>query len=122
MEHLRQAAGGHGTAEAMKAGAALKDAQRRLAETRLAKLDGSLISLPEIEALWSDLTATTKWLFMSVPDWVRGEWADLDPARLTALREFCQQKLREAALSGEQPPLPGAHNDDDDDDDLADAA
>src|SRR5215831_17873271 len=47
VEHLRQVAFGRGSADAMRAGAASKDAQRRLAEMKLATLDGQLISLRE---------------------------------------------------------------------------
>lgn len=38
VEHLRAVAGRQATGDAMKAGAALKDAQRRLTEAKLAKL------------------------------------------------------------------------------------
>ena len=69
VEHLRELAAGHdSTGEAMKAGAALKQAQRRAAELKAAKLDGSLLDMGQIERVWMDLAQGAKWLFLSLPD------------------------------------------------------
>lgn len=116
IEHLREVAGRHGTGEAMKAGAALKAAQRRIAELKAAKLDGSLLDMTQIEAVWDDLAQGTKWLFLSLPDRARDELKLSDETR-AALKTLCAEMLRELAFSG-QPQL--AAKDEDDDDEPAD--
>ena len=60
VKHFRELASRQGTAEAMKAGAALKDAQRRLADFRYEQLKSQLISLPEAEAVWRDLDVSSQ--------------------------------------------------------------
>ena len=99
----------------MKAGAALKDAQRRLTETRLAKLEGQLISLPECEVLWGDLAAAAKWLFLALPGRMRKEEIISDKGEERAAM-LCVTMLREVALSG-QMQLPTAEKDADAQDD-----
>lgn len=124
VEYLRQVAGRQGTADAMKAGAALKDAQRRLTEMKLAKLDGTLMSLSEAEALWGDLAAGAKWLFLAVPKRARDELS-LNDEQEERLSMLCVAMLREVALAG-QMQLPSAVEkesdaDIDDDEDAAES-
>lgn len=126
VEYLRGLAGNQGSGANMKAGAALKDAQRRLTEMKLAKLDGALMSMPEIEALWGDLAAATKWLFIAFPAKARAELG-LDDAQQERLSVLAMNMLREVAFSGQmQLPSPSADrtvdNDADSDDDDGDAA
>jgi phage terminase Nu1 subunit (DNA packaging protein) len=68
--HLRELAssrkGADGT-DVVKASAALKDAQRKLAELRYAQLDAQVISLPEAEMPWADLVRSARRLFQSFP-------------------------------------------------------
>ena len=108
VEHLRQMAGRQATGDAMKAGAALKDAQRRLAEVKLAKLEGQLLSMPEIEAVWGDLVSTMKWLFLAFPARATAALPELTDAQVASLREICRLMLSEAAIQGEKPQLPAA--------------
>src|SRR3984957_19413349 len=58
--------GADGT-DVVKASAALKDAQRKLAELRYAQLDAQVISLTEAEMLWADLGRSARGLFQSFP-------------------------------------------------------
>jgi hypothetical protein len=59
MAHYRaQAAGRIGRDEnvdAVRANCELKNSQRRLNEIRIARMDGALISLPEVEAAWAEI-------------------------------------------------------------------
>lgn len=100
IDHLRQIAGRQGSKEAMAAGAALKQAQRRVAELKAAALDGTLLSMPEIEAHWSDLIQQTKWLILSIPAKARTE-CGLTGEQETALKKLCAAMLREVAAAGQ---------------------
>jgi hypothetical protein len=99
----------------VKAGAALKDAQRRLVEVKLAKLEGELLSMPEIEALWGDFAASTKWSFLALPSRVRVEFG-VAPDLEERLALLWASMLREVAFAG-QIQLPCADEPEVDDDD-----
>jgi hypothetical protein len=114
LDHLRVMSGRQPQGEAMAVGAALKDAQRRLTEMKLAKLDGGLMSLPEAEALWGDFMLATKWLFLSIPKRARMELG-ISAEVEGRMSELCATMLREVAFSG-QMQLPTAERADDDDD------
>lgn len=115
VEHLRAVAGGQLTGDAMKAGAALKDAQRRLVEVKLAKLEGQLLSMAEIESLWGDLAASAKWLFLALP--VRARMELGIPTELEErLSQLCVTMLRQVAFTG-QIQLPSGDKPDPDDED-----
>jgi phage terminase Nu1 subunit (DNA packaging protein) len=110
VEHYRQLASGHGTADAMRAGAALKDAQRKLVELRYDRENGALISMPEIEAAWADLAHTIKTMFLSLP---RRLWAlrpQLKPEDIEVMERLCVTMLTEAAFNG-RPYVPAQAKD-----------
>jgi hypothetical protein len=90
-------------------------AQRRLAEVKLAKLEGQLLSMPEIEALWGDLAASTKWLFLALPSRARVEFG-IAPDLEERLALLCASMLREVTFAG-QIQLPRADKPDVDVDD-----
>lgn len=115
VEHLRNSASRLGTGDAMKAGAALKNTQRQLAEVKLQKLNGALISMPELEALWGDLAAASKWLYLSLPGEVAAA-LKLSSEAEKVIGNMCAAKLREVAFSN-QLQLPGETPSDDDDSD-----
>jgi phage terminase Nu1 subunit (DNA packaging protein) len=79
IEHLReQAAGRVGEDEAVdviKANADFKISQRRLNDIKIAQLEGKLISIDEIEALWGELIDATKSLFLTFPSRARFDLA-----------------------------------------------
>lgn len=105
VEHLRAVAGNQGSGDAQKAGAALKVTQRQLAEVKLQRLNGQLLSMAEIEMLWGDLAAASKWLFLTIPVRIRG-LLSLAPEQEEQLRGLCAAMLREVAFNG-QLQLPG---------------
>jgi hypothetical protein len=109
VEHFRGLASRHGTAEAMKANAALKDAQRRLVDFRYEQLNSQLISLPEIEAVWRDLVQVTEWLFLAFPERAKLALPHLTGDQQAALARLCLDMLSEAAIKG-GPPLPKPAN------------
>lgn len=111
VDYLRNMASRMGTADTMKASAALKQTQRQLAEVKLQKLNGTLLSMQEIETLWGDMAASAKWLFLTFPARVRHllELSAEDEARIALL---ATSMLREVAFNG-QLQLPGKDGDED---------
>jgi phage terminase Nu1 subunit (DNA packaging protein) len=111
--HLRELAssrrGADGT-DVVKASAALKDAQRKLAELRYAQLDAQVISLPEAEMLWADLVRSARRLFQCFPARARATLPHLSDADQATLEKVGEAMLREIALKG-QVPLPAAESD-----------
>jgi phage terminase Nu1 subunit (DNA packaging protein) len=113
VEHYRRQAAGHtsadGKADAMKSNAALKDAQRRLLDFKYEQLNGQLLSIAEIEALWGDLVDATRVLFMLFPARARGDLPHLTNDDLNTLERLSLSMLREVAVKG-RPPLPTPSN------------
>jgi phage terminase Nu1 subunit (DNA packaging protein) len=116
--HLRELAssrrGADGT-DVVKASAALKDAQRRLAELKYQQLDGQLISLREAEAVWSGLVRSGRVLFQSLPARARVVLPHLTDADQATLEKLADDMLREVALKG-PVPLPIGTSDEPDED------
>jgi hypothetical protein len=109
VEHFRGLASQHGTAEAMRANAALKDAQRRLVDFRYEQLNSQLISLAEIKAMWGDLVQATEWLFLALPGRAKLAFPHLTGDQQAALERLSRDLLSEAAIKGD-PPLPKPAN------------
>jgi terminase small subunit / prophage DNA-packing protein len=116
--HLRELAssrrGADGT-DVVKASAALKDAHRKLAELRYQQLDGQLISLPEAEAVWSELVRSGRVLFQSLPARARAVLPHLTDADQAAMEKLAGDMLREIALKGPVPLPTGASDEPDED-------
>jgi phage terminase Nu1 subunit (DNA packaging protein) len=106
VEHLREAAAGRGTGEAMREGAQLKAAQRRLVELRYQQMDGQLLALADVETVWADLVTATKWLFLALPERARAAWPQLGDQGQAVMAQLCAAMLREVALKG-RPHMPG---------------
>jgi phage terminase Nu1 subunit (DNA packaging protein) len=106
--------GADGT-DVVKASAALKDAQRKLAELKYQQLDGQLISLREAEAVWSGLVRSGRVLFQSLPARARANLPYLTDAARVALEQLADDMLREIALKG-PVPLPSGASDEPDED------
>jgi phage terminase Nu1 subunit (DNA packaging protein) len=102
-------------ADAVKASAALKDAQRKLAELKYQQLDGQLISLREAEAVWSDLVRSGRVLFQSLPARARVVLPHLTDADQATLEKLADDMLREIALKGSVPLPTGASDEPDED-------
>jgi phage terminase Nu1 subunit (DNA packaging protein) len=106
--------GADGT-DVVKASAALKDAQRKLAELKYQQLDGQLISLREAEAVWSGLVRSGRVLFQSLPARARAILPYLPDADRVALEQLADDMLREIALKGPVPLPTGASDEPDED-------
>lgn len=77
--------------------------------------------MPEIEALWGDLAASAKWLFLALPGRARmqfGITAELEEQ----LRGLCVGMLRQVAFAGQMQLPKGDVDDDDDDGDSGESA
>jgi phage terminase Nu1 subunit (DNA packaging protein) len=116
--HLRELAssrrGADGT-DAVKASAALKDAQRKLAELKYQQLDGQLMSLSEAEAVWSGLVRSGRTLLQSLPARARFVLPHLTDADQATLEKLVDDMLREIALKGSVPLPTGASDEPDED-------
>ena len=106
--------GADGT-DVVKASAALKDAQRKLAELKYQQLDGQLISLREAEAVWSGLVRSGRVLFQSLPARARVVLPHLTDADQATLEKLADDMLREIALKGPVPLPTGASDEPDED-------
>jgi phage terminase Nu1 subunit (DNA packaging protein) len=116
--HLRELASSRRGADAVdvvKASAALKEAQRKLAELKYQQLDGQLISLPEAEAVWSGLVRSGRTLFQSLPARARAILPHLTDADQATLDTLAEDMLREIALKGPVPIPTGASDEPDED-------
>jgi phage terminase Nu1 subunit (DNA packaging protein) len=116
--HLRELASsrrGADGVDAVKASAALKDAQRKLTEVKYQQLDGQLISLPEAEAVWSGLVRSGRTLFQSLPARARAVLPHLIDADQATLDTLVEDMLREIALKGPVPIPTGASDEPDED-------
>jgi phage terminase Nu1 subunit (DNA packaging protein) len=104
IEHYReQAAGRIGrdeTVDAMRANCELKNSQRRLNELRIAKIEGELISLPEVEAAWAEIALATRQLFMALPARARFDLPHLTGADQKVLERLVREMLTEVATEG----------------------
>lgn len=110
--HLRKQAASQQSASGLNAvdeNVLLKQTQRKLAELRYEQLNGSVISLPEVEEAWSALVVATRQLVLSIPGRARAELPHLTGADQKALQLICHGVLKESALTnGEDMPLPAA--------------
>jgi phage terminase Nu1 subunit (DNA packaging protein) len=105
VEHLRELASGHRSegADVVKASAELKQSQKRLVDLRYNQLRAKLISIDEVEAVWSDLILATQFLFRSIAPRFRERAPYLSPQHYEMLQELTQELLREVAIAGKAP-------------------
>jgi phage terminase Nu1 subunit (DNA packaging protein) len=103
--HLRELASGHRSegADVVKASAELKQSQKRLVDLRYNQLRAKLISIDELEAVWSDLILATQFLFRSIAPRFRERAPYLSPQHYEMLQELTQELLREVAIAGKAP-------------------
>jgi len=105
VKHLRELASGHRSegADVVKASAELKQSQKRLVDLRYNQLRAKLISIDEVEAMWSDLILATQFLFRSIAPRFRERAPYLSPQHYEMLQELTQELLREVAIAGKAP-------------------
>ena len=123
VKHLRELASGHRSegADVVKASAELKQSQKRLIDLRYNQLRAKLISIDEVEALWSDLILATQFLFRSIAPRFRERAPYLSPQHYEMLQELTQELLREVVIAG-KAPVPQASSSDASDHVRADVA
>lgn len=123
VNHLRELASGHRSegADVVKASAELKQSQKRLVDLRYNQLRAKLISIDEVEAVWSDLILATQFLFRSIAPRFRERAPYLSPQHYEMLQELTQELLREVAIAG-KAPVPQASSSDASDHVRADVA
>jgi len=113
-EIRRQAAGRIGrdqSVDAAKANADLKASQKELTDLRIKQLQGSVISLPEVQAAWEEVALGVKQLFLSLPARVRFDLPHLTGADQKVLERLVRDMLSELALDKGAPlPAKGAAN------------
>ena len=111
VEHYRSRAAGResldGTIDAVRANAALHDSQRRLTDIKIARLEGSLISLEDVRLAWDEVALGVKQLFLSLSARARFDLPHLTGADQKALDCLVRAMLSELATEGEVL-LPGA--------------
>ena len=105
VKHLRELASGHRSegADVVKASAELKQSQKRLVDLRYNQLRAKLISIDEVEAVWSDLILATQFLFRSIAPRFRERAPYLSPQHYEMLQELTQELLREVVIAGKAP-------------------
>ena len=114
IEHYRKRAAGReardGKVDVVKANAALRDSQRRLNEIKIAKLEGRLISLPEVEDAWAEVALQVRQLFMAFPSRARFDLPHLTGADQKVLDRLAREMLTELAGVDDpnSPPLPAS--------------
>jgi terminase small subunit / prophage DNA-packing protein len=111
--YLRELASGHRSegVDVVKASAELKQSQKRLVDLRYNQLRAKLISMDEVEAMWSDLILATQFLFRSIAPRFRERAPHLSPQHYEMLQELTQELLREVAIAG-KAPVPQASSSD----------
>lgn len=116
--HIRTQAAGRATKEGkidpIEESALLRREQRQLAELRRANLEGRLISIEEVKAVWRDLVISTQQLFLSVPSRARFDLPKLTGADQKVLKRLCIDMLAETAFGrkGASAPIPMRRADD----------
>ena len=123
VKHLRELASGHRSegADVVKASAELKQSQKRLVDLRYNQLRAKLISIDEVEAVWSDLILATQFLFRSIAPRFRERAPYLSAQHYEMLQELTQELLREVVIAG-KAPVPQASSSDASDHVRADVA
>ena len=110
IEHYRDRASGReskdGTVDVVKANAALRDSQRRLTDLKIAQLDGTLISLPEVRAAWAEVALHVKQMFLSLPARARFLLSHLSGRDQEVLDRLVRDMLDEVAFKADEPRLP----------------
>lgn len=108
--HLRERAAGReskdGKVDVVTANAAFKHASTRLVELRIAEREGRMISIPEVESVWSSLVIDARGLVASIPNRIRSSLPALTPADHGVIERIVKDVLEDMALTEpENPPL-----------------
>ena len=104
VRHYREQAvkwrGSDGTT-AIDANTALKDAQRRMTEIRIARMEGEVVSKAELIDTWTALALQAKQLFLAFPGRARFDLPHLTGADQEVLMRLANDMLSELAFNGE---------------------
>jgi phage terminase Nu1 subunit (DNA packaging protein) len=108
--HLRARAEGReskdGQVDAVTENALLRRAQREIIEMQRDQKAGQLISISELEALWSALVTGERRMIESIPDQIAAEFPDMGSFEIARMKAVCERVLRESALPPKLGPLP----------------
>lgn len=86
-----------------------RQSQRRIAEIRIAQMEGKLISMAEIEDVWAALVATNRQLMLSLPGRLRKELPGMSGQDQKTVLNLVHDMLSETALGdGKRPPIKNA--------------
>lgn len=110
--HLRKQAASQvsndGKLDQVQENVRFKAAQRKMAEMRIEQMEGTLISVAEVEEAWSALVTANRQLVLSIPGRCRMELPDLTGHEQTIIQDICRQVLTETALGeGNMPRAEG---------------
>lgn len=111
--HLRKQAGNNmasnGAQSVADENILFRRSQRKLSELRIAQLEGTLITMAEIEESWAALVAANRQLMLSLPGRYRLENPGASGHDQAILQKLCHDMLSETALGeGRRPAVKGA--------------
>lgn len=89
---------------------ALKNVHRQLAELKLKREAGELISVDEVKEAWEQLAIGTRQLFLSLPSRIAFDLPHLSAHDNEVIERNVRSALEEVAISG-NPSIPGVRND-----------
>lgn len=108
VKHLRKQASlqvsQDGKSDQISENVAYKAAQRRMAEMKIAEIEGKLISVAEVEDAWAALVAANRQLMLSVPNRVRMELPDITGHEQTIIQQIVRDLLTETSLGEGKMP------------------
>lgn len=110
VDYLRKQAAtqqsGDGKFDAVAEGVLAKQAQRRLSELRIAQLEGTVISMDEVDQVWTALVVQNRQLVMSIPGRLRMEIPTMSGHEQKVAERVCHDLLTETAMgTGKRPHI-----------------
>jgi phage terminase Nu1 subunit (DNA packaging protein) len=97
----QRSASGH---DSVEESVLLKRTQRRLAEIRVAELEGTVIPVSDVEEAWTTLVVQNRQLVMSIPGRIRMEIPNISGHEQKLIQRLCHDLLTETALgTGKMP-------------------
>lgn len=115
--YLREQAAGRttkdGKIDPMEESAYLKRAQRELAETRIKREMGELITIPELTEVWGEIIKSVKSMVLAWPSRVTFELPHLTPHDREVMKRVTEEVLRSNSIAGHPDigPLPESPRD-----------
>jgi phage terminase Nu1 subunit (DNA packaging protein) len=93
-----------GREDAVAENVAMRKVERRMKELRLAQMEGTSITIQEVEDAWAELVTANRQLVLSIPSRARAELPHLTGQDQKDLMALCHEILTETALGeGKRP-------------------